>query len=242
MRQLSIRQVKSSFYLIPLFLFGLLIGCNSDPTTTSPAAGNFSLSVKNNPGSFGIAQSDTLVLNTVKIMMKNVELFSDSMGEKWHHEENEEVESGPFVVVLNLNGSINTIALTTIPAGIYNGVNFEIHRLNRNEAVIDSEFIDSTCGEKGYSIVVEGTYLGNPFVFKSRNSVNQHVLFTNPVTVTTDGLINVTLTVDPYSWFNQNGNYVDPNNPDNFWLINRLIKESFRNCFKDDDRNGDPDH
>ncbi len=242
MKHFSIGMVKNSFYIISFLLFGSLIGCNSNSNSTAPSVGNFSLSVKNVPQSLNTSPSDTLSLDSVKIMMKNVELFSDSMGGEWRHEEYEEVKSGPFIVNLNLSGSINTIALTNIPAGTYNGVNFEIHRLNRHEAVIDSEFIDSTCGENGYSMIVTGSYLGNPFIYKSRQSFNQHVLFTNPVAVTSDGLINVTLTVDPYSWFNQNGNYIDPGNPDNYRLINRLIRESFHNCFKDDDRDGHPDH
>ncbi len=161
-------RIKGSFYIITFLLFGLLIGCNSD--STAPPIGNFSLSVQKAGGPSSVAQSDTLSIETVKIMMKNVELFSGSSDEGEEHEDSEEVELGPFVVNLNLNGSINTIALSNVPEGTYNGVKFEIHRLYRTEASLDSEFIDSTCGERGYSVIVKGTYFGNPFVFKSRKS------------------------------------------------------------------------
>lgn len=236
MKQINFKLLKGSFYLIPFLLLGLMIGCNSN--STAPPIGNFSLSIQKAPGPSSVAGSDTLFIDTVKIMMKNVELFSGSSGKGEEHEDSEEVELGPFVIDLNLNGSINTIALTNVPEGTYNGVKFEIHRLNRSEASLDPEFIDSTCGERGYSIIVKGSYFGNPFIYKSRKSFNQHVLFTNPITVTNNGLINVTLTVDPYSWFIQNGTYIDPTDQNNYWLINNLIRSSFQNCFRDDNHDG----
>lgn len=240
MKLFKFKLLNDVFYLVPFLLFGMVMGCNSN--TTAPPVGNFSLSVQKATGpSFGI-QSDTLSIDTVKIMLKNVELFSDSSGEGEEHEGSEEIETGPFVVNLNLNGSVNIIALTNIPAGTYNGVKFEIHRVYRSEESLDPEFIDSTCGERGYSIIVKGSYLGNPFIFKSKKSFNQHVLFPAPITVTNDGLINVTLSVDPFSWFVQNGNYIDPANPENSYLINELIRNSFGHCFRDDDHNGEHDH
>jgi hypothetical protein len=240
MKQINFKLLKGSFYLIPFLLLGLMIGCNSN--STAPPIGNFSLSIQKAPGPSNAAGSDTLFIDTVKIMMKNVELFSESSGEGEEHEDSEEVELGPFVIDLNLNGSVNTIALTNVPEGTYNGVKFEIHRLNRNEASLDSEFIDSTCGERGYSLIVKGSYFGNPFVYKSRKSFNQHVFFTNPITVTNNGLINVTLTVDPYSWFIKNGTYLDPSDQNNYWLINNLIRSSFQNYFRNDDHHGHHDH
>lgn len=240
MKIFKIELIKGSSYLITFLLLGSLVGCDSN--STSPSIGNFSLSVQKAGGPSVGVKSDTLSIDTVKIMMKNVELFSGSSGEEEEQEDSEEVELGPFVINLNLNGSVNTIALANVPEGTYRGVKFEIHRLNRDEAPLDSEFIDSTCGEKGYSVIVKGTYFGNPFIYKSRKSFKQHVFFPNPIPVTNDGLINVTLTVDPYSWFIQNGAYIDPADPNNYSLINDLIKSSFRNCFRDDDHNGDHDH
>ena len=239
MEQYDKGKLQSVVYIILFVIAGMLIGCSNN--TTAPVAGNFSLSIKKDVPSPAAVDQDTLTLETVKILLKNVELFLDSDEEGEEHERSEEVEVGPFVVNLNLSGTLNPITLTNIPEGTYKGVKFEIHRLGREEAAIDSEFIDSTCGEKGYSIIVSGTYLGNPFVFKSGKSFNQRVYFPGPVTITSGGFINVTLTVDPYSWFEKDGNFIDPNNPENYWLINHLIKESFRS-FKDDDRDGDPDH
>jgi hypothetical protein len=240
MRQFNIQRYKIAIYVIAFLLTGIYFGC-SDNSTTAPHAGNFALSVqKASPSPGSATGGDSLTFDTVKIMLKNVELFSDSgrFGEGEDHERSEEVEAGPFVVDLNLNGSVNTVALTNIPAGTYNGVKFEIHRIGRFETIPDSEFIDSTCGERGYSIIASGTYLGTHFIFKSRHSFNQRVLFPSPITVTENGFINVTLTVDPYSWFKFNGNYIDPNNPANYELINQLIRESFGHCFREGDWDG----
>ncbi len=240
MSNIRIKQKKNFLVIITFILTGLLIGCGNN--STSPTLNNFSLSIQKDPNSPGASASDTLNIDTVKIMLKNVELFSDSLNYHEEHEDSEEVEIGPFVVNLNLNGSLNTIALTDIPAGTYRGVKFEIHRLNRNEAVLDSEFIDSTCGQKGYSVIVKGTYFDSSFVYKSRKSFHQRVIFPAPITVTDNGMINVTLTVDPYTWFYKDGTYLDPNDYNNHWMIDKLIRNSFNTCFKDNDRNGDPDH
>jgi hypothetical protein len=237
MNQNNFYKYTRRLYIVPILLSGLIIGCSSD--STAPQIGNFSLSIKKADVTSHFASLDTLTLDTVKIMMKNVELFTDSSGREGEREDSAEVETGPFVINLNLNGSLNTIALTDIPEGAYRGVKFEIHRLWRNEVFTDSEFIDSTCGERGYSVMVRGSYMGNPFVYKSRQSFIQRVRFPNPVTVSNNGLINVTLTVDPYTWFMLNGNYINPNKERNHRLIDRLIRISFQNCLKDYDHNGD---
>ena len=264
MKQFNISKYKIAIYALAILLGGIYIGCSKN-NMTAPSAGNFALSVKKvSPSTGSITSGDTLTFDAVKILLKNVELFSDSGGEGegggedhggdddgghgeghdggGHLEHSEEVEAGPFVVDLNLTGSANTIALVNIPAGTYNGVKFEIHRMSREETIPDSEFIDSTCGEKGYSIIVSGTYLGTHFIFKSRESVNQRVTFPTPIIVTENGLIEVTLTVDPFSWFRFNGNLIDPGNPENYELINQLIKESFGHCFDNDDWDGHNHH
>lgn len=240
MRQNKIRSINKFFFLISFLFAALLIGCKS--TSTSPSNENFSLSIQKSALGSNTIQSDTLTLDTVKISLKNVELISDSSSGYGEGEDSEEVKMGPFIVNLNLNGSLNTIALTNIKAGTYTGVKFEIHRLENDEVSLDSEFTDSTCGKQGYSIVVTGSYLGTAFVFKSRKSFHQHVLFSNPITVTDNGMINVTLTVDPYSWFIKDGNYINPADPTNFRIIDQQIRTSFQNGFIDNNRNGHPGH
>ena len=60
-----------------------------------------------------------------------------------------------------------------------------------------------------------------------------------PLTVPESGIVNVTLKVDPYAWFEDNGLILDPIVQEK--QIDDRIKESFASAFKDNDRNGDPD-
>ena len=53
--------------------------------------------------------------------------------------------------------------------------------------------------------------------------------------------VNVTLVVDPYEWFRENDDYLNPAVPNNSGNIDDAIKNSFARAFKGNDRNGEPD-
>jgi len=54
--------------------------------------------------------------------------------------------------------------------------------------------------------------------------------------------IKVTLTVDVPKWFiDENGNDLDPTNPDNANAIDESIKRSFDKVFEDNDRDSESD-
>lgn len=47
--------------------------------------------------------------------------------------------------------------------------------------------------------------------------------------------------IDKLQWFLQNGGVINPRNPSNEDTIDDNIRNSFKNVFRDDDRNGIPD-
>ncbi len=53
--------------------------------------------------------------------------------------------------------------------------------------------------------------------------------------------LNLTMIIDKLQWFLQNGGVINPRNPSNEDTIDDNIRNSFKNVFKDDDRNGIPD-
>ena len=56
-----------------------------------------------------------------------------------------------------------------------------------------------------------------------------------------NGDINLTITVDPYSWFYKDEVLLDPTDPANENDIDNNIKESFKEAYEDADHNGKED-
>lgn len=222
-------KMSALIFMVLISIAGLY-GCSD--TTTIPQADNFSFSGMSSTDSVG--DQSYLMLDTVKILIKDIKL-------NVANEDSTDFKVGPFVLFLNLTSSINTIGLGIVPAGTYNKIKFEIHKLNDNETISDPDFTDAN---GRYSVIVKGSYFGNYFVYKSTKSAHQKLSFPNSLPISSATLSNVTLIVSPYIWFIKNGIYLDPRDPANSNDIDNNIKDNIKNnfkAFKDNDRNGLPD-
>ncbi len=211
-----------------------LYGCGNS-SITSTNANNLSLSAMSSTDSAGDSQN-FFILDTVKILIKDIKLDLASTSE-----DSSDFKVGPFVLFLNLSSSINTISSALIPAGVYERVKFDVHKLDNNEAVPDPEFADVN---GRYSVIIKGTYLGNYFVYRSTKSAHQILNFPSTLPIIATSLSNITLIVKPYIWFVKNGGYLDPRDPANSNDIDNNIKDNINHnfkAFKDNDRNGLPD-
>jgi hypothetical protein len=211
-------------------------GCGNT-STTAPQANNLSLSAMSLPDSVGDSQN-FFVVDTVKILIKDIKVDLNNTSE-----DSSDFKIGPFVLFLNLSSSINTISSAIIPAGTYEKIKFEVHKLEDAEAVPDPEFADAN-GSR-YSVIVKGWYFGNYFVYRSTKSAHQILHFPNTIPLTSAVLWNVTMVVKPYIWFIKNGAYLDPRDSTNRNDIDNNIKDNINNhsfkAFKDNDKNGLPD-
>ena len=208
-------------------------GCSDSSVT--PQADNLSFSVTSSADSIGDFQN-ILILDTVKILLKEIKLNVANV-----NQDSTNFKVGPFVLFLNLSSSINFISSAIIPAGSYDKIKFEVHKLGDNEAVPDPEFADAN---GRYSVIVKGWYLGNYFVYKSTKSAHQKLSFPTVISLTSDNISNVTMIVKPYIWFIENGIYIDPRDPVNSNDIDNNIKDNINQnfkAFKDNDKNGLPD-
>ena len=213
--------------LAALFVIG---GC-SDSGDTSP--GNLEAVYMSSTA--GTDLTGTLVLESAKILIKDIKLNVANS------EESTNFKTGPYVLFLNLNSSMNTIGSGYIPAGTYDKIQFEIHKPSDGELVPDPEFSD---GSLKYSVIVRGTYNGSPFIYKSDKSAKQKLHLTNALIVTEFGS-NVTLQVSPYLWFiDSNGQYMNPSDANNSEEIDNNLKDNIKASFKackDNDKDGIPD-
>ena len=223
----------SALILAALISAAGFYGCSD--SVTSPQIDNLNFSVMSSTDTIGDSQN-ILVLDTVKILIKDIKLNVAN-----NNQDSTNFKVGPFVLFLNLTSSINTITSAIIPAGEYEKVKFEVHKLNENEAIPDPEFADVN---GRYSVIVKGSYLGNYFIYKSTKSAHQILQFPNNLPITSIYMSNITLVVKPYIWFIKNGVYLDPRVPENSNDIDNNIKDNINHNFKafrDNDRNGLPD-
>jgi hypothetical protein len=227
-------------FIAAAFLLFTFHGCD----TTESTGGTVSLSFSSGSNLQKVNQD--VQLTEVKILLKDIKLGkesdSKSGGENGDDDSNyENVKEGPFVVSLNLTGTTTDFAVSNLPAGIYDKLKFEIHKPGGSEVPPDPDFKDGDDNSLRYSVVVKGTIDGNSFVYKSKKSAHQHIRFEPPLEVIDNTNTNLTITVDPNTWFYEDGMFLDPNDPANENDIDNNIKDSFNRCFKDNDHDGDDD-
>ena len=225
-------------YMLISALFLLMVtACDTVENTNGKIALNFSSST-----TLQKANSDEIQLTEVSLMLKDVQLDPESQDvEGEHSEDRDEVNIiiGPYVVNLNLTGMTTDFAVSgNIPTGIYEEVEFSIHKLDASEISPDPRFVD---GNEMYSVIAAGTFNGTEFTYKSRKSFHQEKEFDAPIQINENETVAVTITVDPFSWFYKEGVALDPNDPANEADIDANIDRSFQNAFQDNNHDGEGD-
>ncbi|HSN13773.1 MAG TPA: hypothetical protein VLT61_04020 [Anaeromyxobacteraceae bacterium] len=146
------------------------------------------------------------------------------------------VRAGPLVIDLSgtqLEGGVALVFDQSVPAGTYDDLEFQIHKLTPGQSVTDTDFLPL-----GKSIILDLTVDGTPFQFTSDlTAVSES---SGPIVVPEGGTTNVTVTVDPSGWFTGPDGFLDPRVETNRSQIEQNIRSSIRG-FEDEDRDGEPD-
>ncbi|MDX1587148.1 MAG: hypothetical protein R3222_10395 [Balneolaceae bacterium] len=231
----------------PLMLFLVITGCDTTGSNGSQpemsvsfVAKNSGSAAKSNPAS--LYKSSHVTITSAKLLVRKIE-FSNDLEDDGLADDSLEFETGPFVVQLNLDGSLNTVAVNNVPAGQYDEIEFDVHKPEDTETPPDPDFKIGTSGDERFSVIIQGTYNGENFTYRSSENMDQEIEFSTPLNITEDtDRINVTLTVDLSEWFtDENGNPLDPTLVDNENAIDDSIERSFEDAFEDDDEDGEED-
>jgi hypothetical protein len=227
-------------------------GLNSRPLSLSFAANQGSqtaasqTSVSSNAG-VAITVTDgvnTLVVTRARIVLDEIELeeFSgrdcDNSG-PGRDPECPEIEIGPFLVDLPLTGGVRSAISAQIPAGTYHEIEFDVEPVDDSNAGARAFFAANPDIPRNRSIIVEGTYNNQPFVFMSSSRFELELEF-EPRLVVDAGGTNVTVDVDVASWFRSGGTVLNPGNTAMTGAIEARILASFA-AFLDDNRDGHRD-
>ncbi len=230
------RKLRSYFILSIIFGFLLLLlsSCQEDQVITT-ATGSSENNLSAGFYSEGPAANNNMIqLTEAKFILRKMVL-------KYEHSSNEcDVKLGPFVVNLDLNSKIVPVGIAKIPPAAYDEIKFQVHKPTPNDGITDPDFIESNSHR--YSIVVKGYYNSVPFIYKSDITVAKEIEFEQaPITVNAVQVIYITIRINPYSWFTESGNVLDPAIESNSHMINENIKQSLRRAFRDMNCDGEPD-
>lgn len=259
-------KIQGSGNLVATLALSMFAAACSDSTSLSPIAetGSVSLSFFVPQGTGGQASiggpqgaitqdvgDDVLTIDRVAMVVREIELKrqfeiceDDSSGD---NDDCEEFEVGPFLAELPLDGSMATTFSIVVPDGVYDELEFEIHKPD-DDSVEDLDFLVDHPEFKGVSIRVEGTFNGEAFVFLQDLNEDQEMNLNPPLEVPGvdgPGPINLTLSVDVSTWFvNADGSLIDPESANHGNDLEDVVEENIENsidAFEDDDRDGDDD-
>ena len=167
--------------------------------------------------------------------------------EDWHGrgDTNHVRLKGPFLVTLHDTTAVQ-VAADTIPPGVYDGITFQIHKVNPHDVMMNPALPDSL---NGYSIIVVGMvhYSGGswaPFEFKT-NLNEEYKVKGNFVVSAGDRFVPYALKFDLSLWFkDSSGRILDPND----FFARNMIRFAIRAALgghmlggRDDDDDGRPD-
>jgi len=162
----------------------------------------------------------------------------------------EEIEQGPILVELPLESDQpNVVVEAALPEGRFDEVEFEVHKLDRDDAD-DVALLEETGFPEDVSIRVTGIWTpaggaAESFTFTSDLNEDQEIEFEPPIEVTADASKNVTFSVDIDQWFRQSsGTLVNPSEGNEDGRYEDLIEDNIESSiegFEDDDRDGDDD-
>lgn len=251
-------------------LMGMLAGCtkssvNGPGPSGAPVNMSISFSQAGTPGlmkTSGTTAADSLRIDSAVVVLARIKFEShiDSVIVDTTDGHTEDLDTdasivfkGPYVIHVSDTVSIN-FANQVLPAGTYNGIKLEIHRLMRGEPFEDSDdhrvhSMPNDTTFSGSSITVWGAVLKNGAWVNFKYQLDANVEFKIKGTFTvaaSTSKVNIAINVNMASWFTNpmTGALLDPTDASfmNALLIRRAILESFEQARGGRDRgDGHPD-
>jgi hypothetical protein len=211
----------------PILAALLLAACSGGATSS------LSLSARNvtTAGQPAAAGPAGIALTRVRVSLEKIELRSRTGDRR------AEIALGPVLIdfsAAELDGTVHRVFDSTVPAGTYDKIEFEIHPLERS---ISAAGADDLLKQHA-SAIIEGTIDGEKFTFVTAIEAQQEF---EGSFVVTDKSSNLTFDVDTTKWFVNNGARLDPRDAANRAAIEANLRNSI-NAFQDDDGLGHENH
>ncbi len=225
----SIRIILAAalFNIIPF----LIAGCDIGGDIVIPSgATELSVNIKADDNASDNPM-DVVVITEAKALITDIQYERERDGlNQLHH-------TGPYVVNLDLNGSLKEIMNGYVVRDIYTKAKFQVHKAEDGQQVSDPEFNEGSGENQRYSFIIKGTYNGAAFVYKSKRSMDIVINFNSASNIKLKNQ-NFTILFNKTGWFTNGSTVLDPNLPQNADIIDNNIKASFKKAFIDDNKDG----
>lgn len=220
-------------FTFSLFLVALTTGCD---TIGSDSDGPAEVQIQMQVASVQSSVSKLQMSQTMNdIQIEEVKLYVSELELESIRDDFRDFELEDLIINLPLDGSPLVLTERKIPEGIYDEFSLELE--NDDDIFVgDPDFYD---GDEEYSVVVEGMYNGERFVYRSEEDFEIEMDLNPPLEVTESRSEVLVISIDIDSWFiDDNGGVLNPNNPQYFERIDENIERSFEG-FEDDDNDED---
>ena len=193
--------------------------------------------------------ANILVIRTAEVVLREIELERvDGECDVEPEDDCEDFETGPMLVALPTDGSVERQISVEVTVGTYDEVEFEIHKVHGhvNGDDEDDTFVEQHPDFDRISVRVQGSWNGADFTYTNDNDAEQEIDLSPPLVVEENTeTIALTLSVDLATWFTDGGSLIDPNTALHHGVneerVENNIEQSFE-IFEDDDEDGEPDH
>ncbi len=223
--------------LIPMAAAGLLVACADQGTLRVDGllAQSEAMTAATQAGDSLELGGGLLILERARVAVSEIEF--EGSGHPGEGEDEREAELGAAVVDLALDGSQTAVAASDVQAGSYHTVGLEI-RVGGGSGAAFGDF----GGDAPASILVDGTYDGAAFTYRSEVHPEVEFPIDPPVEVTAGGEAAVGVTFDVAAWFvDADGGVLDPTDVANRGIIEANILDSMAAFAELEDDDGDED-
>jgi len=221
------------YQLVAVLLLLAAGGCKDLGVNEMPSADNVRIGVIPPATVLGKPTHEVLHIISAKLLLDDLSIVASGTGDSVA------LKREQFVVDLDLSVRMKDLWVGRISPGEYERIRLDIHPPDRGAQVTDTVFVEGGNGTLRYSVVVRGLYHETPFVFRSRESFQEEIVFSAPISISGSGVANLTLKVDPYAWFTEGELIYDPFNQGQ--KIEERIRTLIPLAFRDDNRDGEPD-
>ena len=232
------------------FVLAAVVGCSDSTNPLIGTGQSVSLSFSGRvPGASGVlsvqggdsmvvtAGADTLVITSVDMVLREIELKRQqtavSCDSTAAEHACEEMELGAILVSVPLAAGATTEFAVPIDSGTYTKAEFKVHKPGSDS--VDQAFTTANpTWPANVSIRVTGRYNGTAFTFTTPLDVEQETAFVPPLVIDASGsATNLTLRVNVASWFKTGGGtLVNPASANLGGANESLVHDNIKNSFK----------
>lgn len=174
-----------------------------------------------------IIESDTISIVRLRLLVGNVILRNSGSDTLL-------INQTAFQITHQLsNNEIRGLASGTFNSdAVFEIFNFEIKQAEQSDigsnSNVDNDFVEGESENERYSMIINGSYNGEAFEFKSARNFNFSFTIDNESNSQGTLLYNLPMRSAPADWFMSpiNNELLNPGNPDNASLINNNIQSS----------------